>query len=112
MYGVAMPRHMHVRGETIMKIWAFIRKHQKIIQDVVIEFHETRDASFEQWQTIIGELCQALQQSRPVILNKHIEQLTQFARTTFLPDDFLEDVAFDKFEVEIFPEEKTHDLQL
>lgn len=93
-----------------MKIWALLRTHQKIVQDVVLEFPGERPTEEEAWQNIIDELCHALHQSRPVILNKHFQQLASFARTTFLPADFMEPVAFDKLELEIFPE-KTKQAQ-
>lgn len=89
-----------------MKVWALLRTKQKIIQDVVMEFPGARPAEAEAWQQVIGELCRALQQSRPVVLNKHLEQLARFGRTAFLPSDFMEPVAFDKLEIELFPEKQ------
>lgn len=92
-----------------MKIWALLRTKQKIVQDVVLDFPGERPAESETWQQVIGALCAALQQSRPVVLNKHLEQLARFGRTAFLPGDFMESVAFDKLEIELFPEKKKTD---
>ena len=89
-----------------MKLWALLRLKQKIIKDVVMEFSVERPEDAEGWHEIIGELSRALQESRPVILNKHADQLNRFSRTAFLPQDFIESVAFDRMEIEIFPEKQ------
>ncbi len=89
-----------------MKIWALLRTKQKIQEDTVMEFSFSPPFDAEMWQHTIGELCQALQIGRPVIMQKHLSQLVQFSRTAFLPSDFLETVSFDRFEIELFPEKK------
>ena len=93
-----------------MKLWALLRAKQKIVRDVVMEFQIERPEDVDGWQEIIGELCRALHESRPVILNKHADQLIRFSRTVFLPQDFMESVSFDKMEVEIFPEKQKERL--
>lgn len=87
-----------------MQIWAMIKTHQKIITDTVMEFDNAQSEA--DWRHIISELCQSLQLSRPVLMNKHIEQLRDFGRTAFLPTDFIESVDFDKLEIEVLPEKK------
>ena len=56
---------------------------------------------------VLHELCQALDLSRPVILEKHIRELGQFSHTIFRQSDFMEPILFDRFEIEIFPEKKS-----
>lgn len=88
-----------------MKVWAKLLKNQKIKEDIVLSFDcDRRPDDTDTWQRYIGELCQGLKQSRPVILSKHVQQLARHARTTFLKSDFLEQVSFDKMEVELFEE--------
>ena len=58
---------------------------------------------------IFHELCQALDLSRPVVLNKHINELERFNHTQFRQNDFMEPVSFDRFEIEIFPEKTKHE---
>ena len=89
-----------------MKVWALVRTHQKTVRDIVMEFAVQRPENIEDWNPILGELCHALHESRPVMLNKHLVQLIRFARTEFLPADFMETVEFDKLELVIFPEKK------
>ncbi len=88
-----------------MKIWGVIRSDHHILADTVQEFSQSpRDVM--DWGGIIGALCEALDLSRPVILKKHLHDIRQFSRATFKPDDFMEPVQFDRFDMEIFPEEK------
>lgn len=87
-----------------MKVWAIVRTKQKIVRDVVLEFPNGRPASIEEWHPVLGELCHALHESRPVMLNKHLTHLTRFSRAEFLPSDFMETVDFDKLELVIYPE--------
>ncbi len=94
-----------------MKVWGLLRNHHKIAKDVVQEFNtDGRPNSLESWTPVIGELCQALDLSRPVILQKHIDELARFSRTTFRPADFMEPVHFQRFEIEIFPEPKKNEM--
>ena len=43
---------------------------------------------------------------RPVILEKHIHDLSVFSNTSFRKTDFMDSISYDRFEIEIFPEKK------
>ncbi len=92
-----------------MRIWAKTTTHQKIQSEVVREFSLARPSDLEGWISILHELCQALDLSRPVVLEKHIRELEQFSHTVFRRSDFMESVSFERFEIEIFPEKKEHE---
>ena len=89
-----------------MRIWAKTIQHQRIQTDVVREFSLARPAVLEEWIPVLHELCQALDLSRPVLLEKHVRELERFNRTVFRPSDFMEPVPFDRFELEILIEKK------
>ncbi len=90
-----------------MKIWALTRANHKIAKDIVQEFPGmARPESISGWTPVLDCLCRELDLSRPVILEKNLKELSQFARTVFRAEDFMEPVSFDRFEIEIFPEEK------
>ncbi len=91
-----------------MKIWATIRSDHHIIAETTQEFPQSIH-EIEDWGEIISALCRPLDLSRPVILRKHENDLRRFSRVVFKPGDFLEPVDFDRYEVEIFPEEKKTD---
>lgn len=88
-----------------MKIWATTRQEHHIVSQTIQEFpgslHEV-----DNWGEIISCLCHELDLSRPVILKKHENDLRRFSRAVFKAADFMEPISFDRFEVEIFPEEK------
>ena len=90
-----------------MKIWAIIRTNGKITQDTVLETKLLRPLSAEDISVILKDVCYELDLSCPLVLNKHVRDMENFARTVFLPDDFMEPVKFDKFEIELLPEKKT-----
>lgn len=89
-----------------MKIWAKTVVHHRTQQEAVQEFSSARPSDAEGWRPIVTELCKPLDVAVPVILPKHVNELRQFSRTVFKPLDFMESVAFDSFEIEIFPEKK------
>lgn len=93
-----------------MRIWAKTIKRQKIQSEVVREFSLARPSVLEEWIPILHVLCQALDLSRPIFLNKHFNELEQFNRTVFRASDFLEPIAFDLFEIEILRENKEHEF--
>ena len=89
-----------------MKIWAKCVKDNKIYRDVVQEFALARPSDIAGWEAVLLELCKALDLSRPIVLSKHLKELTLFGETQFIEDDFMESLSFDKFRIEILPEEK------
>ena len=93
-----------------MRIWAKTIVDHKIRSEVVQEFASARPSDFGGWIPVIGALCESLDVERPVVLNKHINELGRFNRTTFRASDFMDCIPFDRLELEIFPEKKKNDL--
>lgn len=89
-----------------MKLWAKTINSHKIVSEVVQEFALARPSDIIGWTPIIHQLCQSLDLSRPVILQKHAKDLIRFSRVVFKAGDFIESVTFDQFEIEIFSETK------
>lgn len=85
-----------------MKIWARIRKDNKTIDQYTLEVPVKSAVEVDDWNSPLGEICHALNLSRPVILEKHINELLRFNGTVFRADDFLEKISFDKLEIELF----------
>jgi hypothetical protein len=88
-----------------VKIWAKVIKNQKIINEAVREF-SARPLDADGWNPVLTDLAKPLDLERPVLLRKHVQELARFNRTVFTPADFIENVRFDQFEIEIFPEKK------
>ena len=85
-----------------MKVWGRIRADNKTVAESVIEIPEKDAQSVSDWMEPIGEVCGKLDLSRPVILEKHINDLLKFSHTNFKSSDFMESVKFDRLEIELF----------
>lgn len=88
-----------------MKIWATTRQEHRILSETMQEFPGSPH-DIEDWGVIISALCHDLDLARPVILKKHENDLRRFSRAVFKAADFMESISFDRFEMEILPEEK------
>lgn len=85
-----------------MKVWGRIRKDNRTAAEMVVAIEAVRKADVEDWSEPIGEVCKALDLARPVILKKHLDEIERFSNTAFRQQDFMEPIAFDKLEIEIF----------
>ncbi len=88
-----------------MRIWATIRNGHRIQSDAIIETSHTKREQIDDWPALIGEACQALDLSRPVILKKHLKELHDFSRAVFKAEDFMEPVNFQRFEIEVLSDQ-------
>jgi hypothetical protein len=54
----------------------------------------------ESISAVLEECCRELDIPKPIWLGKHEREYNRFERTSFLPEHFIECVAFDKLEIE------------
>mgnify|MGYP000728906809 CR=1 FL=1 len=59
-----------------MKIWARVRKNNKTTEQDVVEIPQKDASEVEDWHEALCELCSKLNLSRPVILDKHVNEHT------------------------------------
>ena len=85
-----------------MKLWGRTRANNATLASHTVTVHAKTAYDVEDWSEPFARLCHDMNLSRPVILKKHVRDLEQFRHTVFFPQDFLENVDFDRFEVEIF----------
>ncbi|MCH5279439.1 MAG: hypothetical protein J1E60_06575 [Christensenellaceae bacterium] len=85
-----------------MKVWGRIRKDNKTVAECVVEIPEKDAESVLNWVEPVGEVCGKLDLSRPIILDKHVNDLLKFSHTHFKRSDFMESVKFDRLEIELF----------
>ena len=85
------------------KLWGILRKKHRIWKDKVVE---VAGDDLSAAQEAVGEISYALDIPRPIWLDKHTDEIERFGRTSFSQDDFVEPIAFDKFEIEFLREEK------
>ena len=76
------------------RLWA------KIIRKNRIERQDTAECTFDGATDALVELCRAFDIPAPLWLNKHVREFDEFRRTQFLPEHFMEDVPFQRLEIE------------
>ena len=83
------------------RLWArIIRKHR-------IERQATAECAFTGVEEALTELCHEFDIPRPIWLDKHYREFSDFRRTQFLPEHFIEEVPFQRLEIE-FLEDDDH----
>ncbi|MFA9423159.1 MAG: hypothetical protein ACERLG_06255 [Sedimentibacter sp.] len=82
------------------KLWAKKIKSNKIINSLVVKNKE--DLSLEEKRDkCLKEICQKLDISVPIWLKNHELEFSQFKYVTFNPHDFIDEIDFDKLEIEL-----------
>ena len=82
-----------------MRFWGKIKTEDRILRDLV---QEDRDFS-----AALASLCDKFDIGKPIVCDKHLKEIKSFRRTLFYPDDFVESVSFDTFEIEIIDIKKS-----
>ncbi|NLJ58281.1 MAG: hypothetical protein GX339_05505 [Tissierellia bacterium] len=87
------------------KLWAKIIKNNKTINSIVVSNKE--DIPNEKKRAkCIDEICKKLDLSVPLWLKKHSKEFSQFNSVTFYPEDFIDEIDFDKLEIELIDDKK------
>lgn len=81
------------------RLWArVINRHR-------IERQATVPCSREAVEDALTELCREFDIPRPLWLNKHYREFEEFRRTQFLPEHFMEEVPFQRLEIEFLEDD-------
>jgi hypothetical protein len=75
-----------------MKFWGKLKTEDRIYRDIIVNGDDLKSA--------VAAMCDEFDLSKPLILEKHLSEAASFNRTVFYPDDFVETVSFDSFEIE------------
>ena len=81
----------------MIKIWGKILVDGKIIKQISLDV----DAHSTTFFDMLKNFCQQLNIPTPVLLDKHVYDFNVFHLCTFKPDDFVETVLFDRFELSL-----------
>ncbi len=82
------------------KLWARKISRNKIINSITVK-NKDNISNIDKRDKCLKEICQKLDISVPVWLKKHETEFSQFKSVTFYPQDFVDEVDFDKLEVEL-----------
>lgn len=88
-------------------IWVRLMRKTRIERDVTIP------CMHDEWQEALEAACHRLDVPRPLLLPRHERDWAEFSQARFLKEHFMEDVPFDRMEVEyIDPDKKKRDNPL
>lgn len=76
------------------RLWIRVIRHHRISQQLTVpcawgDIHDALDEGLHE-----------LDIARPLWLNKHDNEMENFRRTAFLPEHFMEEIGFEKLEIE------------
>lgn len=88
----------------MLRIWGKLIKDNKIIKDKVVEL-ALNDTYQQALKEAIIEMCKELDISKPYWLNHNLEEYNTRNKTSFDENNFIEEIEFDKFEIEELDDE-------
>ena len=81
------------------KLWIRVVKHHRIAMQ------STVPCAFGEQEDALREALHEMDIAAPLWLNKHEREFAEFRHTAFLPEHFMEDVPFQKLEIEYLDDE-------
>lgn len=88
-----------------MRVWVMIRKKQRIEKQYIYKVEPTTIIDENNIHELMAEGCKKLDLAHPIILPKHIQQLNEYRKTSFYAFDYMEEIAFDAFDIELVEDE-------
>ena len=89
-----------------MKAWGILKKDNRMINQATLDLGYTLKSGTFDYEQMLFALCEQLDLSRPVLLSKHMNDLSKFSLVTFKAADFIEKINFDAFVVQVFFDKK------
>lgn len=88
-----------------MRIWFREWKDNHLIRDTVIENYED-DTRTHKVMGSLEKACHEFDLAIPVWLDRNIKEFQRASKTRFNRDNFIEEVAFDYFEMQVIEEDE------
>jgi len=87
----------------MLRLWTRVIRHNKIIEEAVtVSALEDECAALAK---ALQEACVQMDIARPLWLSINERDIEEYRRTTLNQDNFLEDIHFDRMELEILEDE-------
>ncbi len=77
------------------KLWVRLMKNHRMVK------HTAMPCQWEEVQDVLAEVCREFDVPMPMWLDKHEFEFEQFRRTAFTQEHFVEDIRFDRMEIEM-----------
>jgi hypothetical protein len=89
----------------MFRIWGKIIKDHKIILDQVIKLEDPQLNRTKKILRGVEQLCLDFDIQVPMWFEKNKKEMKFFSQTSFHKDQFIEQISFDSFDIEIIEEE-------
>ena len=89
----------------MFRLWAKMIVSGKMVKNMTIE---NSDSSLNRTKKIfsaIDEVCYAYDLSKPIWLDKNINEFKKNSKTRFTKDNFVDDIDFDSLDIEVIKED-------
>ena len=89
----------------MFRLWAKMIVSGKMVKNMTIG---NSDSSLNRTKKIfsaIDELCYAYDLSKPIWLDKNINEFKKNSKTRFTKDNFVDDIDFDSLDIEVIEED-------
>lgn len=87
----------------MIRLWGKIINNNKIVDHIEAICTENIDYQ-QQLKKCITEICYKFDIQKPYWLPKNLEEYNKHKRTSFQQDNFIEEIDFDRFEIEVLEE--------
>lgn len=88
----------------MLRIWGKLIKDNKIIKDKVVEL-VVKNTYQEALKEAVTEICKEFDIAKPYWLNHNLEEYNNRSKTSFDENNFIEEIEFNKFEIEELDDE-------
>lgn len=88
----------------MLRLWGKIVKNNQLILSSESSY-EFNDLEYQQQlKYCIQNLCAEFDIQKPYWLNTNLKEYNKYKKTSFTQDNFIEEIDFDKFEIEVLDE--------
>lgn len=88
----------------MFRLWGKIWKDNHLLQDMVFE-DDSNDTRTHKVFRGLEKICYDFDLSKPIWLDKTINEFKQHDKTRFYQDNFIEEIPFDYLEIQIIEED-------
>lgn len=89
----------------MFKLWGKITKNNKTLKDLVIPIEDPHLNRTKKILLGVENLCLDFDIQVPMWFEKNKKDMRYFSRTSFHKDQFIEQISFDSFDIEIIEED-------
>lgn len=89
----------------MFKLWAKEFKNNRLLKDITIsDMAEDKNRTKKVFDAV-DEVCYEFDLSKPIWLDKNIEEFKRIDRTRFYQDNFIDGIDFDYLEIHVIEED-------